>query len=677
VYVDDIIFGSTNKELCKAFKKLIKDKFQMSSIGELTFFLGLQLKQKQDGIFISQDKYVAEILRKFGFIDVKSASTPIDIEKPLLNDPDGEDVDVHTYRSMIGSLMYLTSSKPDIMYLKGKTHLGLWYPKDSPFNLVAYSDSDYAEANLDRKSTTGGCQFLGCILISWKCKKQTVVATSSTEAEYVTAASCCAQVLWIQNQLLDYRLTMQVNKSSMKLLEWTLHVTNVSSAGQITTPQMTSVSIKKSNDVVRLQALIDRKQVIITEDFIRQALRLDDADSVDCLPKEEIFGELARMEYEKLRIGKGFYGVDTPLFDGMLVPQQAQDVEDTTKDEDADNKTCATLTKQVANLEQDKVAQAIEITKLKQKVRRRIHPNKEGIIELDADKDVTLEEVDAEVTMDANVQGRLEESQAKVYHLDLEYAKKVLTKQDTDEIEPAKVKEVIKVIEVVTAAKLMTEVVTSAATTITTALVPKASAPKRKRGVIIQEPEEAVTASVIVQLKIKEDLEMLWKLVQERFQSSDPKNFLDDFLLNTLKIMFEKHNVKASIWTDQKGRYGLAKVKSWKIFESCGVHILTLTTTQMILLVEKKYPLTRFTLKQMLNNVRLEVEEESEMSLELLSFGVDAIEDFKNKYAKGLLLLVEELNAADLDPAKTLSPQTKFSLSGFGFIQAVDGVRQA
>nr|GFA46629.1 hypothetical protein [Tanacetum cinerariifolium] len=140
VYVDDIIFGSTNKELCKAFEKLMKDKFQMSSMGELTFFLALQVKQKNDGIFISQDKYVAEILKKFGFKDVKSASTPIETKKPLLKDPDGGDVDVHIYRSMIGSLMYLTSSRPDIIFA-------------------------------------------------------TVVATSSTEAEYIAAASCCTQVL--------------------------------------------------------------------------------------------------------------------------------------------------------------------------------------------------------------------------------------------------------------------------------------------------------------------------------------------------------------------------------------------------------------------------------------------------------------------------------------------------
>nr|GEZ13796.1 hypothetical protein [Tanacetum cinerariifolium] len=148
-------------------------------------------KMKPDGIFISHDKYVAEILRKFGLTDGKSANTPMDTEKPLLRDPDGEDVDVHTYRSMIVKRIF--------RYLKGKPHLGLWYPKDSPFNLVAYSDSDYAGASLDRKSTTGGCQFLRCRLIFWQFKKQTFVATSSTEAEYVAAASCCAQVLWIQN----------------------------------------------------------------------------------------------------------------------------------------------------------------------------------------------------------------------------------------------------------------------------------------------------------------------------------------------------------------------------------------------------------------------------------------------------------------------------------------------
>ncbi|GJY30080.1 putative ribonuclease H-like domain-containing protein [Tanacetum coccineum] len=227
IYVDDIIFGSTKKELCDEFEKLMKDKFQMSSMGELTFFLGLQVQQKKKGIFISQDKYVNEILRKYNYTDVKSASTPTDLEKPLVQDGDAADVDEHLYRSMIGSLMYLTASRPDIMfavcacarfqvspktshllavkrifrYLKGKPSLGLWYSKDSPLELVAYTDSDYAGATQDRKSTTGGCQFLGNRLISWQCKKQTVVATSTTEAEYVAAASCCGQVYRVYDDL--------------------------------------------------------------------------------------------------------------------------------------------------------------------------------------------------------------------------------------------------------------------------------------------------------------------------------------------------------------------------------------------------------------------------------------------------------------------------------------------
>ncbi|GJS41592.1 ribonuclease H-like domain-containing protein [Tanacetum coccineum] len=146
------------------------------------------------------------------FANVKTASTPIETQKPLVKDEEASDVDVHLYRSMIGSLMYLTASRPDIMYLKGKPKLGLWYPRVSSFDLESYSDSDYAGANLDRKSTTGGCQFLGRRLISWQCKKQTIVATSTTEAEYVAAASCCGQVLWIQNQMLDYMVYFRNTK---------------------------------------------------------------------------------------------------------------------------------------------------------------------------------------------------------------------------------------------------------------------------------------------------------------------------------------------------------------------------------------------------------------------------------------------------------------------------------
>nr|GEU82580.1 putative ribonuclease H-like domain-containing protein [Tanacetum cinerariifolium] len=204
--------------------------FQMSAIGELTFFLGLQVQQRPDGIFINQDKYVQEILNKFDLGSVRTSTTPYEAPKHKSKNESDSLVNVHLYRSMIGSLMYLTALRHDIMfavsacsrnqvtpttlnleavkkifkYLKGQPKLGLWYPKELPLVLEAYSDSDYAGANKDRKSTTGGCQFLGGRLISWQCKKQTIVATSSTEAEYVTATNCCGQVLWIQNQLLDY-----------------------------------------------------------------------------------------------------------------------------------------------------------------------------------------------------------------------------------------------------------------------------------------------------------------------------------------------------------------------------------------------------------------------------------------------------------------------------------------
>ncbi|GKD02784.1 putative ribonuclease H-like domain-containing protein, partial [Tanacetum coccineum] len=176
VYVDDIIFGSTKKSLCVKFEQMMHKRFQMNSIGELTFFLGLQVKQKDDGIFISQDKYVADILKKFDLSSVKIVSTLIETNKALLKDEEAE----------------------------------MWI--DSPFDLEAFSDSDYVGASLDRKSTTGGCQFLGKRLISWQCKKQAIVANSTTKAEYVAAANCCGQVLWIQNQTLDYGFNFMSTK---------------------------------------------------------------------------------------------------------------------------------------------------------------------------------------------------------------------------------------------------------------------------------------------------------------------------------------------------------------------------------------------------------------------------------------------------------------------------------
>ncbi|KAI3669359.1 hypothetical protein L6452_40592 [Arctium lappa] len=217
IYIDDIIFGSTNPKYCKNFSNLMVSRFQMNMMGEMNFFLGLQVKQFSTGIFINQSKYILDILRMYKMENCKSIGTPMAPGTKIHTDPSGKSVDVRTYRGMIGSLMYLTSSRPDIMfstclcsryqaapkeshlaavrrifrYLKGTADLGLWYPKDTGFQLTAYSDADHAGCMLDRKSTSGHVQFLGYKLVSWASKKQLCVSTSIAEAEYVAAASCC------------------------------------------------------------------------------------------------------------------------------------------------------------------------------------------------------------------------------------------------------------------------------------------------------------------------------------------------------------------------------------------------------------------------------------------------------------------------------------------------------
>nr|KAJ0186845.1 hypothetical protein LSAT_V11C900480300 [Lactuca sativa] len=229
IYVDDIIFGSPNETLSKEFAEIMSQRFEMSMMGKMTFFLGLEVQQQKTGISICQSKYISDLLVKYSLSDCKPASTPVSKTDKIHADPTGTDVNHSLYRRMIGSLLYLTASRPDIMfgtilcarfqanlkeshlmavkrifrYLKGTQNLALWYPRDSTFELYGYTDSDYAGCNLDKKSTSGGCHFLGNRLISWSSKKQTSVAISTAEAEYV-AAGRCAQLLWIQNQLLDY-----------------------------------------------------------------------------------------------------------------------------------------------------------------------------------------------------------------------------------------------------------------------------------------------------------------------------------------------------------------------------------------------------------------------------------------------------------------------------------------
>ncbi|GJR41991.1 uncharacterized mitochondrial protein-like protein [Tanacetum coccineum] len=325
---------STNKELCTAFEKLMKDKFQMSSMGELTFFLGLQVQQKEDGIFISQDKYVAEILKKFNYTDVKSASTLVDLEKPLVKDGDADDVDVHLYRSMIGSLMYLTASRPDIMfavcacarfqvtpktshllavkrifrYLKGKPTLGLWYSRDSPFELVAYTDSDYARATQDRKSTTGGFD-ASChgqvkrvqdtkipqssgppVMVGDEAvhkelgdrMERAATTASSLEAEQDSDAQTRFETTSKQSNdpPLSRVNTLRSGEDSLKLTELMAHCTTLT-----------------NEDGDRgITTTIDRKvKVIVSEASIRIHLKLKDSECLKTLPTAEIFEQLAFM----------------------------------------------------------------------------------------------------------------------------------------------------------------------------------------------------------------------------------------------------------------------------------------------------------------------------------------------------------------------------------------------
>ncbi|GJT31122.1 retrovirus-related pol polyprotein from transposon TNT 1-94 [Tanacetum coccineum] len=187
--------------------------FEMSMMGELNFFLGLQIKQMEDGIFFNQSKYIKEMLKKFGLEESKPMKTPMSSDTKLMKDEECESVDSTKYRGMIGSLLYLMASRPDIMfsvclcarfqeapktshleavkrifrYIKGTTHLGLWYPKGTYIETIVYADSDHAGDYVDRKSTSGICTFMRYCLTSWFSMKQTALAISATKAEYVSA----------------------------------------------------------------------------------------------------------------------------------------------------------------------------------------------------------------------------------------------------------------------------------------------------------------------------------------------------------------------------------------------------------------------------------------------------------------------------------------------------------
>ncbi|GKA68454.1 retrovirus-related pol polyprotein from transposon TNT 1-94 [Tanacetum coccineum] len=195
IYVDDIIFASSNTAMCNEFANQMTNKFKMSMMGQMSFFLGLQISQSPRGIFINQSKYAFEIVKKYGLYSTDSVDTPTIENKKLDEDLQGTQVDAILYRGMIGSLMYLTSSRPDLNHV---------YSKDTNMSLTAYADADHAGCQDTRRSTSGSTQFLGDKLVSWSSKKQKSTAISSTEAEYIALSGCCSQILWMRSQLTDY-----------------------------------------------------------------------------------------------------------------------------------------------------------------------------------------------------------------------------------------------------------------------------------------------------------------------------------------------------------------------------------------------------------------------------------------------------------------------------------------
>ncbi|GJR07484.1 retrovirus-related pol polyprotein from transposon TNT 1-94 [Tanacetum coccineum] len=479
----------------------------------------------------------------------------METHKPLLKDENGKDVDEHMYRSMIGSLMYLTSSRPDIMfvvyacaryqvkpkvshlhtmkrifrYLKCQPKLGFWYPKDSPFDLVSYTDSDYAEASLDRKSTTGGCQFLGCRLILWLCKKQTVVANSTTEAEYVAASNCC--------DLLTK-----------------------------------AFDVKTVNEEVQLQALVDRKKVVITKSIVRRDLQLEDADGMDCLPNATIFEELTRMvskttawnEFSSTMashgvqvfmnqqlegmanhkrilnapchtktifgnmkmVGKGFSGKDTPLFPTMMVQAQKdmgegsassapsspvadedilKDKEDTIAQTRSENVSkhsndpllasdCSSsrdnkFKKRVKKLERRKKSRTHGLQRLyKVGSTRRVESSDEGLGEEDVSKQRRIDDIDADQDIYL-VNVHRDEDMFRVNDL------------DGDEVIFDNVVE-----ETVDAAKVSTVApITSEEITLAQALIEIRSTKPKEKGIVLEEPSETTITTTISILKPPQD----------------------------------------------------------------------------------------------------------------------------------------------------------------------------
>nr|GEV45400.1 uncharacterized mitochondrial protein AtMg00810-like [Tanacetum cinerariifolium] len=660
VYVDDIIFGSTKKELCNAFKKMMDEKFQMSSIGELTFFLGLQVKQKQDEIFISQDKYVAEIIKKYGFSKVKNANTPMETQKPLLKDEDGKDVDVHMYRSMIGLLMYLISSRLDIMFAVYACARYQVNPKVSHLYVVKRIFSDYARANLDRKSITGGCQYMRCRLISWQCKKQTVVVNSTTEAEYVAALSCCGQ-FW------------------------------------------TTVKAKTVNGEVQLQALVVGKKVIITKSTIKSDLQLEDAEGVDCLPNAAIFEQLTLIGKQKpsktkrkdtelpqtsVPLSVADKAVNKEMYDSLERARRIADIDankdiylvnvHTDKDvfgvndldddevivEDVEmlfdvaddlrgkevfvsqevplNSADATTT--AATIDDITLAQALlELKSAKPKATTTtaatiitatsLRPKAKGIVIMNKSKHLYQQFLHNNHHMSWTRakakwlnQNLAEEKrnkppiQAQQRKIMCTYLKNMEGKKLTD-LKNKSFDSIQKMFDrsftrVNTFIDFKTELVEESSKKSEAEITQEGSLKRIGDGLEQERSKKQKVDDDKESEELKKCLEILLDDGYDVAIDATPLSSKSPTIVD-YKI-YQERKKAISKFSELMNQQELVKVKNWKLYDSCGVHCVTMQNILYYLLVEKMYPLTNHALHQMFNVVKLQVDYECEMVYELL-----------------------------------------------------------
>nr|GEV09373.1 hypothetical protein [Tanacetum cinerariifolium] len=708
IYVDDIIFGSTNKDLCKAFEKLMKEKFQMSSMGELTFFLGLQVKQKKDGIFISQDKYVAEILRKFGLTNGKSASTPLDTEKPLLKDPDGEDqckkqtvvaissteaeyvaakdIDCLPNEEIFTELARMGYEKPStkLKFYKAffssqwKAQVGDLSSHSSKYSssaltqkvfanirrvekgfsivdtplfegmLVAqHVDESAAEVNIDDVPTAGvadeGVADVNADTILTAVDEPSIPSpTPHTQPPPLSQDQpSTSQRRVIADMDADVDVTLKDIAKDVAVDAEIRESTDVQGKQAESQAQIYQINLEHADkvlsmqdDEVELTELQEVVEVVTTAELITEVVTAASATITAAAP------QLTTAAGSKLTTALSTARRRNGVIEHDEVYARELEVE-LNKNIDWDK-----VIDQVKRKEKEENV-VMRYQALKRKPQTEAQARKNMMIylrnmvgfKMDYFKGMTYDAIRPifEKNFNSNVaflektrEQMEEEDNRALKRISKSQKDKAAKKQKLDE-EVEKLRKNLQIVSNDDDDDVYTEVTPLAlkVSVVDYEMYTENNKPyyKIKRA----DGTHQLYLSFLSMLRNfdREDLEVLWKLVIEKFASFKPKNFLDDFLLTTLGAMFEKLDIQAQIWRNQKSVHGLAKVKSWKLLESCGVQIIAFTTTQLILLVERRYPLTRFTMEQMLNNVRLEVEEISEVSLELLSFRVDAAKDFK------------------------------------------------